>query len=542
MENIFIHDAIPTWSGFIYQGEIAIYLAVKKICELRDQEEMEINEIGSKYLIEVENCEDIAIVKIDEDRKSYISIHQVKNQKDKNIGAYHSPLVQLMLEKGFHIKENLGNPEAFLHVSNNINEKSENEINQSLENWQHNINKFYSDLKILIMRIEVEDEKAILNEIVNTLKEEPIKLNRSEYNKEIIKRIKDICTDENINLLELKIALQRLIDFLEQRLGVNFINKNVQVYQYDDGRTSCSGNDVFLKIVEQVKKYKHYDPSTTPEQYEFVADKLLHKMREHVIERHKIIQAGGNCEKSITFNEIIHILNDDLLNYEKGANVLALRRLYDDYLTQYCLLECGEKCLIEEGEYNKCKLKEDEFRRVDLSDEEFIKMCYGFNPECHYAISDRTCINGLLNEDGLTESVFEVIKKVPEELFIQIEDKTKFVIDNQRNNAFLTAISSSKSSKVVQNIVKGIDNNAELVSSIFDADQLITIRLEDDASVWGYCYSEIQEKYLKSEVRANEETNDNNICIPKTPKFVKAKDVIDNYSNLELGEAKCVSL
>lgn len=30
MENIFIHDEIPTWSGFIYQGEIAIYLAVKK--------------------------------------------------------------------------------------------------------------------------------------------------------------------------------------------------------------------------------------------------------------------------------------------------------------------------------------------------------------------------------------------------------------------------------------------------------------------------------------------------------------------------------
>lgn len=542
MENIFIHDAIPTWSGFIYQGEIAIYLAVKKICELRDQEKIEISEIESKYLIEVENCEDIAIVKIDEDRKSYISIHQVKNQKDKNIGAYHSPLVQLMLEKGFYIKENLGNPEAFLHVSNNIIGKSEDEINQSLETWHENIKKFYSDLKILIMRIGVEGKITILNEIMNTLNEEPIKLNRSEYNKEIIKKIKDICNDENKNLEELKIALQRLIDFLEQKLGVNFINKNVQVYQYDDGRRFCSGNDVFLKIVEQVKRYKHYDPATTPEQYEFIADKLLHKMREHVIERHKAIQAGGSCEKSIMFNVIIHILNDDLLNYEKSANILALRRLYDDYLTQYCVLECGEECLIEDGDYNECKLKEDEFRRVDLGDEEFIKLCYGFNPECHNAISDRTCISRLLNEDGLTESVFEIIRKVPEELFIQIKDKTKFVIDNQKNNAFLTAISSSNSSKVVQNIVKGIDNNAELVSSIFDADQLITTRLEDDASVWGYCYSEIQEKYIKSEVRAVEETGDNNICMPKTPKFIKAEDVIDNYSNLESEEAKCVSL
>lgn len=29
-DNIFMHDAVPTWSGFLYQGRIAAYLAVKK--------------------------------------------------------------------------------------------------------------------------------------------------------------------------------------------------------------------------------------------------------------------------------------------------------------------------------------------------------------------------------------------------------------------------------------------------------------------------------------------------------------------------------
>ena len=33
-DNIFIHDAVPTWSGFLYQGQIAVYLAIKKIGEL----------------------------------------------------------------------------------------------------------------------------------------------------------------------------------------------------------------------------------------------------------------------------------------------------------------------------------------------------------------------------------------------------------------------------------------------------------------------------------------------------------------------------
>lgn len=31
MENVFMHDAVPTWSGFLYQGRIAVYLAIKKI-------------------------------------------------------------------------------------------------------------------------------------------------------------------------------------------------------------------------------------------------------------------------------------------------------------------------------------------------------------------------------------------------------------------------------------------------------------------------------------------------------------------------------
>ena len=36
MDNIFMHDAVPTWSGFLYQGRIAVYLAVRRINELRE--------------------------------------------------------------------------------------------------------------------------------------------------------------------------------------------------------------------------------------------------------------------------------------------------------------------------------------------------------------------------------------------------------------------------------------------------------------------------------------------------------------------------
>lgn len=55
MDNIFMHDAVPTWSGFLYQGRIAVYLAVRKINELREAgNESEIK----KYALEMEKCED----------------------------------------------------------------------------------------------------------------------------------------------------------------------------------------------------------------------------------------------------------------------------------------------------------------------------------------------------------------------------------------------------------------------------------------------------------------------------------------------------
>ena len=85
-DNIFIHDAVPTWSGFLYQGRIAAYLAVKKINDLyKSGNECEIK----NYKLEMEKCEDIAIVyKGENEKREYISIHQVKNEKEDALSEY----------------------------------------------------------------------------------------------------------------------------------------------------------------------------------------------------------------------------------------------------------------------------------------------------------------------------------------------------------------------------------------------------------------------------------------------------------------------
>lgn len=84
MASIFEHDATPTWSGFIYQGLVAVYLAVNQTCELLSRpNNLDKEIIGSSYQLEIENCEDVAIIRVDENGKEYLSIHQVKNRKEK---------------------------------------------------------------------------------------------------------------------------------------------------------------------------------------------------------------------------------------------------------------------------------------------------------------------------------------------------------------------------------------------------------------------------------------------------------------------------
>lgn len=96
MDNIFMHDAVPTWSGFLYQGRIAVYLAVRKINELREAgNESEIK----KYALEMEKCEDIAVVYMDGNNKKYHSIHQVKNEKGCKLASYKDGFCVIGIQK-----------------------------------------------------------------------------------------------------------------------------------------------------------------------------------------------------------------------------------------------------------------------------------------------------------------------------------------------------------------------------------------------------------------------------------------------------------
>ncbi|MCK5345695.1 MAG: hypothetical protein KAR20_19935 [Candidatus Heimdallarchaeota archaeon] len=85
------HDASATWSGFNYQGKVAIFYALSLINEGLD-EDIEFD--FSTYELILENHEDFEIKK----DGVLMSVHQVKAYNASSYSNYNNALIELALE------------------------------------------------------------------------------------------------------------------------------------------------------------------------------------------------------------------------------------------------------------------------------------------------------------------------------------------------------------------------------------------------------------------------------------------------------------
>lgn len=526
VENVFEHDAIPTWSGFIYQGRIAAYLAIKKIIELRDDNK--VSEVD-KYAIEMEKCEDIAIVyQCEKEKREYISIHQVKNEKENALGAYKKPLIQLMLEKGYYTKDNGDAPDAYLHIANRIriqNKDFETEYLENIKNWKQKILNYYNAVDEACKNFTYNPR--FYEELLKAIDTEPIGIDRSEYKKRynaVITYCKKVMeNNDSKDILKLKEELENLKDYLLNKFAVPNISNEVTIYEYDTGLKYFDATKIFDEIVGLVEKYKGTVEGWSKEQYKYLADKILNYIDKTILERHKKLQENNGVVKEISLSTIKDIMDSVIENNEKEANVLALKRGYIETLEKFC-----EKCK-RSNDYTcqdiGCKLQQAEYRKENLNEEDFVKFCYNLRPECEKKIEDRACIADLGNKDGLIESVFPIIKEIPSERFMSKEDERQLKVRNYDKTAFITAITNSDAEDTVLGIEQAMDKNSVMIESIFDADQLVTMRLEAEENIWNQSCIKIRSDEI-GDGQNVENRDEKSIYVPKRPEFVKAENLI----------------
>ena len=105
-----IHSAADTWSGFIYQGKVALYHVLTLIMNEVDIDELE---------LQLDSLEDFAIVKNDGTKIVPVSLHQVKATKSHLYSYYEEAFIKLENRKlAFPCEK-----DAYFHLAIN-NERS----------------------------------------------------------------------------------------------------------------------------------------------------------------------------------------------------------------------------------------------------------------------------------------------------------------------------------------------------------------------------------------------------------------------------------
>ena len=187
--ELFEYDAVPSWGGFIYQGYVAIYVALKYILDGSVREED-----MSNYELRLETLEDVSVVYKMDDYIEYLSIHQVKSKKDKTLSSYMKALKQLMYEKAV-VKLETKEVQAYLHVRKNISDINNGDISEKMKHVERKVKQAYRIIKKYAER-EKEGKLTSISKkrLLRIIKKDYFSINRNNYitaRDEVIKCLKN---------------------------------------------------------------------------------------------------------------------------------------------------------------------------------------------------------------------------------------------------------------------------------------------------------------------------------------------------------------
>lgn len=315
-------DASPSWSGFNYQGKVALYYAL----ELINAEPIE-SDFSNRSLM-LEDTEDFEILY----NENSVSIHQVKAYNSSVYSKYSNALLEIILEL-YKKPGVLGK----IHTWKEINSKSNSQdLKASIKD----------DLKLIIDQYRDSNPKTgntILEVAASTDQKKP--------------KISAI----------LKVALpNHSADQIFDVLNSIYLDEcdaldRLDSYLYDDDNRYCDLDTINEKIKTKISKaLDARGIPATREQLEKKFHYFLGMIDTYIIQRHK---TKKNEEKiKIAFNEIIKALEDD--HEDIGEDYLAYK-FKDNFAYMIDQYIDDPEDYIEPEEDQLCNLKE--VRKILLS-------------------------------------------------------------------------------------------------------------------------------------------------------------------------------
>ncbi|EPC1319076.1 TPA: ABC-three component system protein [Vibrio alginolyticus] len=307
-------DASPSWSGFNYQGKVALYYTLLQINALPVQTDL------SKLSLVLEDNEDFEV----RDNGTFVSFHQVKAYNTSSYSKYSDALLEITLE--LSKKPNvLGK----IHTWKQINPKASFTcIIDSLRNDIQSIIDEYRGANPKIGNTIIE--KAI-SDAPNRPK--PAAIIKSAFPSDSATDICSMLTDIVLNQND---AISRL-----------------EAYVYDDGNSFCDLNSINEKIKSEISNLlSSRNLINTQQRVEQTLHYFLGMMDKHIIDRHKAKQ--GTDKVSISFVEIIEAAiqdHEDIgLHYLSCVFKEKFAHLLDEYINDPdSYEEVDDKCNLKEA-------------------------------------------------------------------------------------------------------------------------------------------------------------------------------------------------
>ncbi|MBA5806649.1 hypothetical protein F9883_01945 [Morganella morganii] len=308
-------DASPSWSGFNYQGKVALYYALTRINE---------NSVGSNFgdqRLMLEDNEDFEIL----ENGSSVSFHQVKAYNSSSYSKYSNALLEITLElyKNVHVS-------GKIHTWKNINAKL---------NFCGLMDSLKDDIKILL-----DEYEGAVPKIGNTIIEKAASTSSNNSKRAaILKAAFPTCNEQ---------ALYEILNNIHS--GNNNAISRLAAYVYDDGNSYCELELINEKIKLEISKaLTARNLINTQERLDKTFQYFLGMMDAYIIQRHKEKQQSEKV--SITFEEIILAIIYD--HEDIGINYLAYKfkeqfaYLIDEYISDpedYMETEIDVPCNLKE--------------------------------------------------------------------------------------------------------------------------------------------------------------------------------------------------
>lgn len=432
------HDASATWSGFNYQGKVALYHTLTLIKQklINDNSYDFIN-----YELILENHEDFDI----KSPRGYESFHQVKAINQTAFSTYENALfaMLLQLDKPTHLSVT-----GYLHTWKPLR-------------WNGN-DVFTVKLKEIIKKVTDNHEDSPNDSIIT----------KAFTN--------DLVTNKKIKILRQAIVEDsRLVDaigverILSQAYASNLdtvVTNRVKQYDYGDA-LACDISDIDLKVKGAITEINHVlNRPQNNEALDKIFCALLAKLDENIITKHSNLNANG--ETPIPFTEIIEVVIDDSLRDSDDAYLssrfkLQFIKAFEEFIDddELCPPDTARAYSDDESNLNVAmKIL------LNLSASDLWYYFKKLNP--HIALDTKSTLDNALltNIDNLRQYFFVIFSEMCKTKFIHKKSGQLILYKNGKKSYLPTTIGT----QTKRNLVIKIMENSQAIASLFEVPTMIT--------------------------------------------------------------------